>query len=93
MTGPIATSRYGGHTRSTALALGETYRVEPLSPARQTHRNRRCVLLALFDRNRHVEGPPDHGVIDPEFDAALVRFEDTGLVGRVDPGDLVPEPR
>jgi hypothetical protein len=90
MTGPIAVSRYGGHTRTTALDLGETYRVEPLSPAKQTHRDRRCVLLSLFDRDRHVEAPPPYGVVDPGFDAALVRFEDTDAVGRVDPGDLVP---
>lgn len=90
MDGPIAAARYGGTTRSTPLALGETYRIAPLAPAKVTHRERCCVLVALFDRNRHPTDPPPPGIVDPGFDAALVRFLDTGALGRVDPADLVP---
>lgn len=90
MEGPVGISRYGGSTRTIPLALGATYRIEPLSPAKRTHRDRRCRLISLFDRNRHPTDPPPHGIVDPGFDAALVRFEDTGGIGRVDPGDLVP---
>jgi hypothetical protein len=91
MTGPMGVARHGGQTRTTPLALGAPYRVVPLNPNKLTHRNRRCRLLSLFDRNRHPLDPPPEGIVDPDFDAALVRFEDTGLVGRVDPADLVPE--
>lgn len=89
MTCPVAVARFGGLTRSTALALGETYRVQPLSPAKGTHLGRRCVLVSLFDRNRHPTEPPPRGIVDPGFDAALVRFLDTDGIGRVDPADLV----
>ena len=90
MNGPIAVARYGGTTRRTPLALGASYRIEPLSPAKGTHRGRPCTLVSLFDRNRHPTDPPPHGIVDPGFDAALVRFLDTGAIGRVDPADLVP---
>ncbi|MCE9555704.1 MAG: hypothetical protein K8T91_20330 [Planctomycetes bacterium] len=73
----VVESTFGqDRARRRALIIGQQYLVYPMSPRKKKHRGRRGVIESFDDD------------FMPHF--ALVRFDDTNRLGKVDISDLMP---
>ncbi len=70
----------GSGRRSVLIEEGARYQVMPKNEAKLKHRGRFCRVLRVGWRGIDPSGPPDY---------LVVRFEDNGRQGHVDPLDLI----
>ena len=75
------TRRVQGRQHEVEIVAGQRYQVVPRLKRKQKHRDRFCIAVDVVQRDRLSRGPAAR---------IVVRFEDTGRLGRVDPDDLLP---